>query len=278
MNKHSLEPVHRSCNPSVLRAGWVVSRLLSTLSESHHRNNKRPQKMKTHLFKLFVGLSILAITAPPLHAGPSASVSLRLKFYAIRKEDDGLGGNGVDLYLAYLVSGPISSFGGSTPVAGGLSTGNGPGEPRNVHRRGDSLFTVDIPDGASVAVHLHMIESDETTSQIKKAFGDGHPPNFSVGARSVSPGDIVDVFKGSIEPIRRFLSGSNTDDDYGHWSFVLKNTGGKVTTSIQERGVGCSEDFQNESVSIDGQWRDLMGVNFKDSENDIGAELEINAK
>lgn len=232
--------------------------------------------MKPHAFKLT--FLILGILMPQLlHAAPATTVSLRLKRYVIRAEDDGIGGRGADLFMGYLVSGTTRSFGGSTAEVGGITTSNG--QPKGTHTRNESLFTVDIPDGASVAIRLHLIESDETSERTKRAFAEARPPKFSDGARRVSPADVVNLFKSPATTIAGiFTGGRNTDDDYGSWTILLKNTKGKISVTPQTHDKDCTERVHNPAVPVDGKWRYMATLTYNDGDNDIDAQILVKAK
>jgi hypothetical protein len=173
-----------------------------------------------------------APTAPGVPDLPQPDiVRLTLARYVVHEEDDGLGGNGSDLYMGYLMSGAVSG-GGATAVLGGLTKNNG-GQPRNTHEANQALFTVPLPpageDGEFAVARLHLIESDQTTGLIQQAFNAAVVPTFNaVAPPTLTQADLPIFYLVPFGPILRLLGESNTDDDYGHWDVIFWSQNGVV--------------------------------------------------
>src|SRR4051812_33917143 len=106
------------------------------------------------IFYSFVGTHpALGQPAPP----PPTKLTFRHVSYTVRDEDDGAGGNGVDLYMGWLVVGKASSFGGTSAVADGLKDNNGDGPKKNVHVRNEEMFSIDLPTDTVIYVKFNMI-------------------------------------------------------------------------------------------------------------------------
>jgi hypothetical protein len=203
----------------------------------------------------------------------AGNVKLRLDRYVVHEEDDGALGKGVDLYIGYLASGVFTSKSGTTPVVGGLTKNNG-GQPRNAHEVNQELFSIPLPDGAHVVARLNLIESDETTAQIRQAYASAQLPNFTVtGPVQISAADVHTFYAVPFGPIIKLLSGSNTDDDYGHWNLDISESGGVVSCSVVDMGAYCHASPIRISIPVNGSAS--LSLKYVDGDNDIECVITL---
>jgi len=204
----------------------------------------------------------------------STTVQVILTKYVIHEEDDGVGGMGVDLYMGFLASG-VDAESGTTPVSGGMTKNNG-GDPRNAHNVTQSLFTLELARGEGVCgvARLHLIESDETTSQVKQAFAAAQIPKFGdIPPAQLTGADVPLLYLGPIGAIIKLLGGANTDDDYGHWNLSFSRRNGAIHCQIQGGDSRCHATPSTLEISDHGVAS--LSLSYIDGDNDLECVLEL---
>ncbi len=201
---------------------------------------------------------------------------LTLARYVVHEEDDGPGGNGVDLYMGYLMSGAVSG-GGTTSVVGGLTRSNG-GQPRTSHDVQQALFTLPLPtageQGAFAVARLHLIESDQSTGIVQQAFAAAVLPTFgAVAPPNLTEADLPIFYLVPFGPILRLLGASNTDDDYGHWD---------LTFWAQDGVIGCKAAGGTAECHANPSWfvitpssQTPLVLSYVDDDNDIDCVVNL---
>jgi hypothetical protein len=204
----------------------------------------------------------------------STTVQVTLAKYVVHEEDDGVGGSGVDLYMGFLASG-VEAESGSTPASGGMTKNNG-GEPRNVHDVTQSLFALQLASGEGTCgvARLHLIESDETTLQVKQAFAAAQIPRFGdIPPAQLTGADVPLLYLGPIGAIIKLLGGANTDDDYGHWNLTFSRRNGAIHCQIQGGDSHCHATPSSLEISDHGVAS--LSLSYIDDDNDIECVLEL---
>ena len=203
-------------------------------------------------------------------------VRLILSRYVVHEEDDGLGGNGSDLYVGYLLSGAVGQ-GGATSVRGGLTNSNG-GNPRNTHDVQQALFTVPLPpagqDGEFAVARLYLIESDQTTGLIQQAFSQAVVPNFTaIAPPTITAADLPLFYLVPFAPIVKLLGQSNTDDDYGHWDLILFSQSG--TVGFKAMGATPESSANPSWAVIAAGSKTQLVLTYVDADNDIDCVIDV---
>lgn len=168
-----------------------------------------------------------------------STINFALSKYIIDREDDGLFGNGVDLYNCWLVSTENSNSGGSTEVHQGLKKG--------IHGlKNQALWAVDTTVGRFAIASLYLFESDKTTSQVKKSFQGLQVPRLSdysiadteyvfarIGEGSVTRGIVAPIWRvvGDLVSGRKAI---DTDDMYGNWVLASAGFAEKCTIQVMQ--------------------------------------------
>ena len=222
-------------------------------------------------------------------------VRVTLLRYVVHAEDDGLGGEGVDLYLGYMASEQVQALaiklGGHTalpldlpaakpqwqPKAGGVhgttqvlegrQSTNG-GSPRNTHQVNTILFEAPV-DASGQAVRLNLYESDGTTEQVRRAYERAVVPSVQQAGIDVSGRDIASFFLVPFAPIAELVTMLNTDDTYGQWDLgIARAAGGGY--QVQVGGDATPAQF---AVPAGGSAETTL--RFLDPQNDIEAIVRI---
>jgi len=203
-------------------------------------------------------------------------VRVTLTRYVVHEEDDGLSGNGVDLYMGYLMSSAVTR-GGTTTVMGGLTKNNG-GQPRNSHDVHSVLFSAPLPAkesaGDFAVARLHLIESDQSTGLVQQAFNAAVLPNFSaVAPPNLTQADLPIFYLVPFGFIARLLAGSNTDDDYGHWDLIF---------AAQDNVITCKAFGGTPECHVQPSWfvitpssQTPVVLTYVDDDNDIDCVLSL---
>ncbi|MEO8366995.1 MAG: hypothetical protein ABI538_12380 [Pseudoxanthomonas sp.] len=233
------------------------------------------------------------VAVPRPEPGPVYTDQLRVTLlrYIVRKEDDGLGGHGVDLYIGYLASAGkkesttafSTNFGadninengphGTSQVAPSLTNGNGT-DGSGRHEVNELLFDMEV--GASPGVmRLNMIESDNTTPAIKKAYDDAKVPDFQKpsGPGGVAAQDIGLFFAVPFAPIIKILQNANTDDDYGQWGLSIARVGDSIECKVVDKGSKSLS--KSATIKLGPEETAELTLQYLDNDNDIDAVLEL---
>ena len=121
---------------------------------------------------------------------------------------------------------------------------------------------------------LHLIESDETTSQVKQAFAAAQIPKFGdIAPAQLTGADVPLLYLGPIGAIIKLLGGANTDDDYGHWNLTFSRRNGAIHCQIQGGDSHCHATPSTLEISDHGVGS--LSLSYIDGDNDIECVLEL---
>lgn len=198
-------------------------------------------------------------------------VAFTLKSYAIKKEDDGWFGNGVDLYTCWIISTASTRSGGAGETHSSLKKG--------LHEFNEQLFVADIPLNTSGYFDINLYESDDSTSRVKTSYRKARVPsleNYAVFIEDAPDEAAMMLILNPIVSLMKALEyGLNSDDFYGSWiiSVSMLNDYAQIKI-IDDHRANCelrSDRILN--IPYDGGERIVARLAYHDTENDIEMTL-----